>query len=66
MGSCLNPSRGPTLAALDRPMQDLDSTADFAPPDGFTWDDLAECPEALDAALRGDWSGVGGELDEAA
>ena len=47
-------------------MIDLDSSADFDPPDGFRWDDLFECPEALDAALRGDWRGVGDELDEAA
>jgi hypothetical protein len=36
-------------------------------PDGFRWDDLAGHPEALEAALSGDWSAVGEEdLDEAA
>jgi hypothetical protein len=44
-------------------MQDAEFSHDTSPPDGFRWSDLEGHPEALDAALRGDWSGVGMDFD---
>jgi hypothetical protein len=49
--------KGPT-------MQTVEFRSETSPPDGLRWTDLEGHPEALDAALRGDWSGVGLDTDE--